>query len=708
MRISEQITQQPQTKVRQGEQAKSHYNPNFKGLGVDSVVINVMDAIERGGLFASFCIQDTLGTNLPRPIAGLTRNKKENAGKKNTTFALKEAIREFTTGPSMFIIPSMALAGLTRGIGKTTNVPAAFIKGLGDIYKNTVSPENITDGVKLKKDFYKNVVSNIIEETTGQKGKIVEKEIDEIASDLINLGSKKKKGLITNMRGIRVEGSQQDALNDVAEKFVKLTKKYADNPTSDFLTAKIKNAKVEGGSIATTFKKMVSHIADYSDDAIKQTQKNFTKAPENFVETVGKFVDKFNVKRINTRFGVNIGMMAAVMGFLSIIPKLYNISKDNPALRGLEEQQAQGAVPTANSQTATKPNQTQETTETDKKQTNAKQPSFGMNPAKMADNIVNGSGLSKIAKTIEFDGVDMSFPMLMTAMLGGVLAPRIVQAQDNYDREEIIRRDTISIATMGFGARALAKLFTKSSEAKSGYVLAIKDDAFKAKTPIGKFLDYLKPVKGIQILKSDALTSKYSNLEDYKKGIEGFCEFVDNQGGNLKKIFSTTDKSKTLLENICGGAENFAKADNKTISDSIKKAVTNKSKDIDDLYGLFKNNIGADGKTIYNEFLHKAKALNSKFDFLSMCVLVPAFLGFALPKINEHITKKKFKNRNAKAAETKPETPNQNGTAQTPTKIADSKTQAYKTYQNPYFMAVPKETKQEQNSVYKKIETKQK
>ena len=45
---------------------------SFKGVG--NVVVNTMDAVERGGLVASFLIQDFLGMNIPRTATGLYRN----------------------------------------------------------------------------------------------------------------------------------------------------------------------------------------------------------------------------------------------------------------------------------------------------------------------------------------------------------------------------------------------------------------------------------------------------------------------------------------------------------------------------------------------------------------------------------------------------------------------------------------------------------
>lgn len=275
-------------------------------------------------------------------------------------------------------------------------------------------------------------------------------------------------------------------------------------------------------------------------------------------------------------------------------------------------------------------------------------PSFG-SAAGTANKILHGS-TSKIAKAIEFDGLDMSFPVLLSVMLGGVLLPRVIQAQDKYDREEIIRRDSITIATMAFGAKMLSKGFSKFNEIKSGFALASKGEGFKNKSIAGKIFDYLRPVKGINVLNSEQLVSKYSNLETYKDGINGFCEFIDKEGGNLKKVFGFVPETKEILEKLVG-KEAFASADNNTIKSAIKKAQEEAPDQIENLLKQFRNTKDVSGKTVYNKFVQKAKSMNSTFGFLSMVLLVPVFLGFVLPKVNETITKKKFKARNNESAQ---------------------------------------------------------
>lgn len=292
-----------------------------------------------------------------------------------------------------------------------------------------------------------------------------------------------------------------------------------------------------------------------------------------------------------------------------------------------------------------------------------KSPSFG-SYADHSRKIITGN-LSKFAKSIEFNSMNMSFPMLLAVMVAGVLVPRIALAQDNFDREEILRRDSVTITTIAFGAPILSKLFSKACEKKSGFVLTDKPKQTKT---VNKILDYLRPIKGVHVLSSGELVSKYSEIEKYDEknihnAVSKFCEFVDKEGGNLKKILTTKKETKELVSELCGGEEAFAKAENKTIIDALKNA---SEKNLKKLCSHFSAND--------NAFVKKAKTLNSTFGFISMILLVPLLLGIILPKMNEKITKQKIANRQKPDMNSKQAEDNQ-------------------IYKSPYFMASSKNGK---------------
>lgn len=280
-----------------------------------------------------------------------------------------------------------------------------------------------------------------------------------------------------------------------------------------------------------------------------------------------------------------------------------------------------------------------------------KSPSFGssVDPSKR---ILTGKYLSKFAKSIEFNSMNMSFPMLLAVMFGGVLVPRIALAQDNFDREEILRRDSVTITTIAFGAPILRKLFSKACEKSSGFVLASKpkfDKSNKELTAIQKKLNYIRPINGVQVLSSEELISKYSNLKQYDKNIKTavgkFCDYIDKEGGNLKKIFSLNGDTEKLVSSLLGKEEKYETANN----ESIKKALKNAS---EENLEKFCSHFSAKD----NVFVQKAKSMNSKFGFFATILVVPLLLGFILPKMNEKITKQKIANKknldvNSKQAE---------------------------------------------------------
>lgn len=281
------------------------------------------------------------------------------------------------------------------------------------------------------------------------------------------------------------------------------------------------------------------------------------------------------------------------------------------------------------------------------KNNNNQQVSFG-SAASLAKKVVGDGTLAKLNRAIEFDGLNMSFPILLTTMAVGVVIPRVIKAQDEYDREEIIRRDLISCLVLSVGDKVIKKNLSRISEAKSGFALAMKDN-FANKTKFQKAMDYLKPTKGVRVLNNDQIVAKYSGLEKYKNGIADFCDFITEQGGNLKKVFSLKEGgTQDIVEKIVG-KEVFEAGDNKTIRDALATAAEHGTEEIKQLYSKF--------AAKDNPFVVKAKSMNSKFAFLSLFVFVPVLLGFAIPKINEKITKKKFLERQAQEAAKVAETP---------------------------------------------------
>ena len=598
------------SKVRQGsgrneKTINNNTNPNFKGVGagLDKFALATADLIENGGLAVSFTLQDMLGTNLPRPIMGLFRNSKENKGEKNKSFAFKELVREMLTGPSMFLIPMAILAVAKKPLGATVNTPMKFIKDFGKIH--AANPLGEAGKAITKEGFFKNTFTEILK-NANLGADAIDGKATEYAKKLA--GSLKDKNLL------------KDTITQLSDDFVNIAKSHADDVVfTDFTVAKVSQ------KTAAPFKETIEHMIAYADDVVVKAAKqtDTSKLPE--------YIKKLADNKVLTRAGMNVGMYASVLGFLQIIPRLYNKAEGegNSGLKGLMKEETLNDK--SLEQTPAK---------------NKSNPSFGAaNPKQAVIDTLTGEGkgllgklAGKFANAFEFEGCNVSFPLLLGIMGFGIFLPRLTQAKDKYDREEILRRDLVTAATLCFGEHELKKGFSKMNEASSGFVLADKGRNFKQQNMAKRLFDYIRPIKGVQVLSTDQIVSRYSGLDKYKGGIGGFCNFIDNQGGKLSKVFSLTDEAKALTEKIVGGK--LEGLDNKTIKEAIASKID--SEDVKNLTSLF------DDKG--NAWVKKARTLNSRFTALSVLLIVPLFLGFALPAINERATKKRISKEQADKA----------------------------------------------------------
>ena len=584
--------------------SQKQQNPSFKG-GLDGFCLGLANLIENGGLLVSFTLQDMLGTNLPRPIMGLMRNSKENNGEKNTKFAAKELVREMLTGPSMFLIPMGLLKIGKPVLGETIDVPRAQIKALGDIH--AANPLNAAGQTLTKKEFYQNAFTEIIKNAKSEPQATEEtiKKAGEFAEKLATSLAKDKK-------------SKSKAIGELADDFVGIAKQHAkDAAHSDFTVAKLSQ------TTAVPFKDGVKSIMAYADDVVGKVK---GQDASKLSEAIKKAANNKSLVRV----GVNVGMYAAVIAFLKIIPKLYNKAegKGNAGLKGLMKEE------TLNSSAPEK----KENSNVLQAQMNKSNPSFGS-----AGSVAKNLG-TKALNAFEFEGCNVSFPMLLGLMAIGVIIPRINQAKDKYDREEILRRDLVTCATMCFGEKILQKGFSKANETKSGFVLASKKAGFKNQNVFKKFFDYIRPIKGVKVMSTDQIISKYSGLDKYKDGIKGFCDFISGQGGNLGKVFSISDDAKNIVNGLLQAeGKTIANADNAAITSVLDKAKD--SAEVKKLTGLFSKKD--------NPWVTKARTLNARFTALSVLVLVPAFLGFMLPAINERATKKRINEEKAAAEKQK-------------------------------------------------------
>ena len=267
-----------------------------------------------------------------------------------------------------------------------------------------------------------------------------------------------------------------------------------------------------------------------------------------------------------------------------------------------------------------------------KDQTKDKNVAFTGGIASMAGKTaLKDGGISKVLKIFEFNGASMSVPAMLTLLFGFCLPPRYINAKSDKERKEILVRDISSFTAILFGAKALSRGFSDVFANASGFALNIKPENHN-KNFFNKLKNYFTAGSGVNVLNSEQIVSKYSNVQEYQNGINGFFNFLEENGGNVKKVLLNVDK--TVKEN----AEEIMKNFN---GQSIKDAT------IEDIHKAFEKAKGSEAlEKIYtvfstkdNKFVNRAKTMNSAFGFASTLILVPAFMMW-LARYCENMTKK--------------------------------------------------------------------
>lgn len=635
---------------------KQHANinstPSFQGAA--DIPVAVANAINNGGFAFSFIAQDGFGMALPRILEGINRRKvNPETGKKegpyNWTFARREGIREILSGPSAFIIPWAILKFVKKYSGQANNVPVSMIQGLGANFVDYASknPDTLDDVVKTRKEFYHGMFKNVLNTTL--QGQVPEEELNKLAQSYteraieIEGAKDNKKSLWKKITSQKAPGSPEDLTDSLLEDFMALKKKYL-NPSVNELSAeftinpekigKYGEELVDGDKTGIGFKKLLKTMTDFTDDVIESTGKAMKKAKDGF--NPEEFLNKFIKHRSGSRIITNIGMWLAVVGFYAMIPHLYSLGTGgkNPAF-ATEQEQPETQTTTAavsdkgktevlkDEPAKTEPAKGQPTMTGSKNIKGNKQniafEGKGQFFTQTADKVLGSKKLSKILNHFEFDDASMSVPAMLTLLFGFCLPTRLMKAADvdKYDVHETLARDIPSFAAILFLAHAIGRGFSNIFSKISGLALNVKP-LDHAKSLWHKLGNYFSPMGGIDVLNNTQLTSKYTNVDKYKDGINGFFDFITENGGNLKKMLKL---DKTVAENakIILGKDLKDAANDDEIKAAFKNITTEKAKEAKKVI----ENIFKDSK---NPFVKRAQLYNSLFTFLSTIVLVPSFM----------------------------------------------------------------------------------
>lgn len=322
----------------------------FRGAGFNPILM-IMDGIDKGGFIAGFLAQDTLGMVSPRIVAGLYRNK-DKTGEYNYKYASLVAVREFLTGPSVFIIPLLMINGIKKYFGKANDVPVNYINGLGDDFTEFAlqHPDLKEDAKAMRQAYYRHAVTNVLGQSTQDNFPKTNKEgfdkaVEELTQKLIEMDEAKPTKYWWSPKN-DANGQPIKYLkkleSEFVARFVELKKAYSKNPQGRMFQAYFGIPhEIVGSSyddvtsqhyIKTAIDRFIKHLRNFAYDA-SDTLSRSTKG-ENAKDAIQSFVNK----RVGSRFLTNFGMTAAVILFFLYIPKIYNsVCKENPELAGLED-----------------------------------------------------------------------------------------------------------------------------------------------------------------------------------------------------------------------------------------------------------------------------------------------------------------------------------------------------------------------------------
>ena len=585
-------------------------------------VVMLMDAIDKGGFAASFIAQDGIGMVAPRIYEGLNRNRKEDengnkTGPLNWEFARREGIREVLSGPSAFLIPLGILSLIKKFSGTANNVHVNHIQALGENFAEYAAknPEQLKNATDFKKGYYAKVFENALQNSTDDsfRGNELKQTAEKFADKLVEIETKR-----TN----KDKKGAKELYSKLVEEYMDIRKAHS-APSSDELAASLKvNGKDQ--LLGTNIRRLSDSLTDYTGDILHKINKNNIDASK-----IQEFISKFNKYRAGTRVLSNLGMWGAVVGFYTLIPKLYNMGlKHDPGLKGLEE-----------------PDEGQTVNNAKEKDPNKKDVAFtgGLVP-KLGETAAKGTGLSKVLKIFEFNGASMTVPAMLTLLFGFCLPPRYLNAKSDKEKKEILVRDISSFIAILFGAKALSRIFSNVFAKTSGLALNVKPQDH-AKTLFHKVKNYVTAGSGIEVLSSEQIISKYSNISNYKDGINGFFKFLQENGGNVKKFLKIDKTVKENAEKILKQFKNksLAQASLDDIQDAFKQAKGTEA--LENIYTIFTSKD--------NKFINRAKTLNSAFGFASTLVLVPAFMMW-LARYCEKMTKDAVEKEKAEKAQSQP------------------------------------------------------
>ena len=569
-----------------------------------------MQGIESKGYAVSFLIQDGLGMTLPRTLTGFNRDK-EVTGQLNYKEGFEVLGREGMTGPFMMSVAPIML-WLTGKFCKSAGTNTRLIKVVGNNFKKMLDNPKFDKSIQSNKEAFKNEfirynVEKFYKDTIPED-KNAEETINYIVKEWEKLNSKDKK--------IKSEGLKN--INDI------LNEKMVSE------SSKLKNIckltmDIDGKKHTYSTDDFIKAINGFANDAIENNP-NFKDIG---VKEAKNITNNFAAKRL----GFNILTAGSMLGGLSVLPKIYAYNTVAPGAQHLVQK-------------------TEENTDSQNVSFKGK----GIN----SDGIISkiGNFLTKkvpdwVQREFEYNGYNFTASLMAGLSLFGLLAPRCKRAYDRAlvdengkkdmtEINEILLRDTISSLGVVYTVPILQKGIVSVAENKKGFILTNR--ASMGKSGFKKFIDAINPYSDLTLFSNKELQALYGNI-DSKEKMVNFAKFIEENKGDLASILSYSQNEKEVFNDKTFTLDSLK---GMSLSDKNKKIVSffekmKDNKETKDLIIKLMNDNGLGKKSSISKM---ARGLNSVPGFISTVLISPILLGWLIPKLTYHNTRKKHAKMN--------------------------------------------------------------
>ena len=597
---------------------KSKKNPSFKSLGMGLLSASgaLMQGIENKGYVLSFLIQDGLGMTLPRTITGFYRDR-EVTGEYNIKEGFEVLGREGMTGPFMMAVAPLMLWATSK-FCKSAGSNTRLIKIIGNNLKSLAEDSTLSQTIKndkeaFRKEFIRFNMEKFYKDTIPED-KNAEKTIDYIVKEFEKFNSKDKK--------VSEEG-YKNILNKLNDQMVKVS------PNLENICRL--SAETEGKKQTFAAGDVVKAINNYAKDAIENNPA-FKEIDEKAAENIK---NNFAAKRL----GFNIATVAATLGGLSVLPKIYAYNSVAPGAQHLVQQDEMNNKDALNENVAFK--------------------GKGINSDGFLSKL--GNFLTKkvpawFQQEFEYNGYNFTMSLMACLSLFGLLLPRGLRAYDRAlvddngkkdmtEIHEILVRDTISSLGVVYTVPIMQKSIISTYEGKKGFILSNRASMNKS-TP-RKILDAINPYSSLKLLSNTELQALYGNIDSKEKMIN-FAKFIDNKGGDLEKILSISTTAKEVFNDktfTLDSIKDKAKGEkNKKIISFFEKLENTKA--TKDLIIKLMNDKGIGKKSSISKM---ARGLSSVPGFISTVLISPILLGWFIPRLTYANTRKKHATMNITA-----------------------------------------------------------